>query len=577
MTDSSLTKRIRAEQIRLLFRQAPTLFIGSAAGAFILGFNLWHALPESTLVLWIALVLASSASLAVLWWLYRRQQPDEAQRARWGHYFVFSGLSIGCIWGAAGVFFFPQVALEHQLFIALLLSVAAATCQASTSVWWPAFYVGFIPILAPMTIISLSQSDPSLVTIGVLSVTFMIMVGIFGYNLQSSIVSSLRLGFEKEALVAELREKRQEAEQASLDKSRFLAAASHDLRQPLQALGLFVEALENRVSGAETVRLVDRIGASLRVLDDMFHSLLDLSKLDAGVVQPNIQPLALQTLVDRLLTEFLPMAEARGLRLEADPTPAIVASDAILLERILRNLLSNAIRHTASGQVRIRCSQQGACYRIEIHDTGPGIPGADRDRIFQEYYQLANPERDRNKGLGLGLAIVKRLCTLLDHPLDVESARGQGSVFSVSVPLSQQCPDTSEQDSSHLAIPTFSGQHALLIEDDAIVRDATRQLLSDWGIKVSTYEDGDHLLASTRALSETPDFIITDYRLPGSHTGVELVQKIRQCCHQSIPAVIVSGDTAAHSLREAQDSGCTLLHKPVRPAQLRAWLGHVSK
>ena len=233
-----------------------------------------------------------------------------------------------------------------------------------------------------------------------------------------------------------LRRQKELAEEANLSKSRFLAAASHDLRQPIHALGMFVGALARHPMTDEMRRLVEQIEGSVGAMDGLFNSLLDISKLDAGVVQSHVRSFAIGPLLQRISDEFAGEAQRKGLRLTLCPCSAFVASDPVLLERILRNIVSNAVRYTDQGRILVGC-RRGPRLSVQVWDTGRGIAQADRERVFQEFYQVDNFERDRAKGLGLGLAIVRRLTLLLDHPLELRSQIGRGSVFKLSLPTAQ--------------------------------------------------------------------------------------------------------------------------------------------
>jgi signal transduction histidine kinase len=324
-------------------------------------------------------------------------------------------------------------------------------------------------------------------------------------------------------------ERTHQLEAANLSKSRFIAAASHDLRQPLQALGLFVAQLRGRVSAGERERIVDHVGTAVGEMNELFNALLDVSKLDAGVVAPSLSEFPISHLLQRLETTFTGAAHEQGLRLRVVSSGAWVRSDMILLERILLNVVSNAVRYTSHGGVVVGCRQRGGRLRIEVWDSGPGIPEDQRQKIFAEFYQLAKPGRNRGGAIGLGLAIVDRLCRLLDHPIELTSSLGRGSRFTVIV-------------------PTFR----------VLVAQSCKQAMSQFG---------EH--------DERPDLIVSDFHLPDGETGIEVIEQMRDVFGMSIPAFLVSGDTSPERLREAHAKGYYLLHKPVSPLRLRAVLNQV--
>jgi signal transduction histidine kinase len=374
---------------------------------------------------------------------------------------------------------------------------------------------------------------------------------------------------------AELRSRKDEAERATLAKSRFLAAASHDLRQPMHALGLFIAELNQHAHLApETRRLVRQIAASAEAMENLLDSLLDISKLDAGVFQPNLRTFPLQPLLDRLATDFAPLAEERRLRLRVRPTPAWVESDPALLERVLINLVSNALRYTQEGSVLVACRARGGTLRIEVRDSGVGIAPEAQEIVFHEFVQLENPERARNKGLGLGLAIVRRLTDLLGHRLTLRSRVGAGSVFAVELSLAPAQGMTAEPDGERPP-GDLAGTRVAVVDDDPLALTSLHSLLLSWGCLVYPADSLENLTMELATRGIIPQVIVSDYRLRGPRTGVDVIRALRNRFDPDLPAILISGDTAAETLREAQTEGLVLLHKPVRPAKLRALLNRL--
>lgn len=373
---------------------------------------------------------------------------------------------------------------------------------------------------------------------------------------------------------AELRARKDEAERATLSKSRFLAAASHDLRQPMHALGLFIAELSQHAHPPTVRRLVERIAASAGAMENLLDSLLDISRLDANVVHPNVRPFALQPLLDRIAADERPGADARDLELKARPTDAWVNSDPVLFERILGNLVSNAVRYTRRGRVLVACRRRGDKLRVEVRDNGVGIAPESHDAIFQEFVQLHNPERSRDKGLGLGLPIVRRLTELLGHRLTLRSCPGNGSVFAVEVPLAEAIEEGGAVEAVRPP-GDLGGLRVALIDDDPLARSSMQSLLSSWGCEVTAAGDMDALVDAVNRGSHPPQMIISDFQLDGSCNGIDVIRSLRAWQGETIPAVLITGDTAPETLRLAQNEGLPLLHKPVRPARLRALLNRL--
>jgi CheY-like chemotaxis protein len=380
----------------------------------------------------------------------------------------------------------------------------------------------------------------------------------------------LRLRFKAAELALDLQKQKEVVEQASLAKSQFLAAASHDLRQPVHALGLFVGALRAVPElPRAALHIIDQIELSTSAMGDLFSAILDISRLDAGVVEVRPHAFALQPLLDRICLDYLQEASDKMMAIRLQRTSAIVFSDSHLVERILRNLISNAIRHTGGKKVIVGCRRGQVVVRIEVWDSGEGIAAEDQNGIFREYVQLQNPERDRARGLGLGLAIVRRLTDLLNCKLELRSRLGRGSCFSICLPLSQFAPTTPAADAG----ASFIVEHEtliLVVDDEVAVREAMRTLLTGWGYLVIAVGSGEEAQAELSRRGIAPDIILCDYRLRGQENGIEVIRTLQSQWGRQIPAVLVTGDTAEDRLIEARKSGLTLLHKPVHNSKLRA-------
>lgn len=368
---------------------------------------------------------------------------------------------------------------------------------------------------------------------------------------------------------AELRARKDEAERANLAKSRFLAAASHDLRQPLHALGLFLSELTQQPLDARSRQITGRLMVSAEAMEGLLDSLLDISRLDAGVLTPERSVFDMHAKLEHIIAAQASAAQARGLRLHLHCPPCWAVSDPLLFERIVANLISNAIRYAPQGRILVACRRRGELLRVEVRDSGLGIAAADQQIIFQEFVQLENAERARDKGLGLGLAIVRRLVDLLGYRLQLRSAPGRGSVFAIELPAAAP-PEPVHDDREALALGHFGDLQVLLADDDALALGAMSSLLASWGCEVTSAHTADALLDAF-ASANTPDIVITDLRLGGTIDGLELIAALRKQPRLSgLPAVLITGDTAPEALSRIQAAGVPMLHKPVRPARLRA-------
>lgn len=373
----------------------------------------------------------------------------------------------------------------------------------------------------------------------------------------------------------EMREKKEEAERANFDKTRFLAAASHDLRQPMHAMGLFMGELSNRIDTPEQRKIVEKVEESVEAMSGLLDSLLDISKLDAGVIVPQEQEFAIDVLLHRLAQDFSSIALKRSITFRVHSIEATVVSDPILLERILINLISNAIRYVAQdGIVMVACRKSGENIRIEVRDNGPGIPAEEQKNIFKEFVQLTNKARDRSKGLGLGLAIVNRLSKLLGHSVTLRSAPQRGSTFAIEVPRVPNVHELLAEGStikvaSNALTNEYAGLNVLVVDDDELVRNSTSGLLASWGCKIKMAGS----LSEVRKLATDAcfDMVVCDYRLPDGN-GLELANCIDTHCEIKPAFILISGDTSPEVLQEVVAKGHHLLHKPVRPAKLRSML-----
>jgi signal transduction histidine kinase/ActR/RegA family two-component response regulator len=367
-------------------------------------------------------------------------------------------------------------------------------------------------------------------------------------------------------------ERTRQLELANLAKSRFLAAASHDLRQPLHALGLFVAQLHGRLRTNERRRIVARIDAALSAMNELFNALLDISKLDAGVLTPSITEFPVAKLLDRVETTFTGAALEKGLSLRVISSSAWVRSDFILLERIVFNLVSNAVRYTSSGGMVVGCRNRDVNLRIEVWDTGPGVPQDQQQNIFGEFYRLGAP----GAGLGLGLAIVDRLCRLLDHSVRLTSILGKGSCFSITVPRVAARPEIGESPApAHPLMDASDRNLVVVIDDDPLVLEGMCGLIRSWGYHLLVAGTDDEALAGIVDRDRPPALIVSDYHLSGGKTGIEVIEGLRRTLSAEIPAFLVSGDTSPELLRQARASGYHLLHKPVDPMTLRAMVSYV--
>lgn len=370
---------------------------------------------------------------------------------------------------------------------------------------------------------------------------------------------------ERKQMEMEIVTAKHRAEEANLVKSKFLAAASHDLRQPIHAQGLFLSVLARTDLNAYQREVLANATAASKASSEMLNTLLDFSRIEAGVIEPKMQPFNLQPLLNKLEREFESQADAKGIAYRSRETDLVVRSDPVLVELILRNLVSNAIRYTERGGLLVASRKCGDQAVLEVWDTGIGIAPEHQQEIFREFHQLGNPERDRRKGLGLGLAIADGLARQMVHGLTLDSTVQRGSVFRLSLPIASGTATIEEYLKTSDTSQTLDVR-VLFIDDDEIVRESMLHLLNDWGCTCEAAESIEEALAL--ASVQAPDLVISDYRLREQRNGLEAITALRTVLGIDLPALLITGDTSPDRLREAQASGLPLLHKPVMPRQL---------
>ena len=572
---------IRAECIRTLYQQIPASI--AAAGVVMLymcataaPFHSWRRIA-----LWLALQL--STQLFRMWLVvrYRRiSAGDDGPRleaaARLNSLYM---LITGLTWGSTAFFFMD---VRQPITVALTLCGLYGVSGGSVpgNAYNPQGLYAFIGAIFGLVMIRfLLIGQYAYDVLGLASIGYSGILVMFCRVQNRELKEGFAIRFENSRLLAALEVEKAEAEaargraeKANLAKSQLLAAASHDLRQPLHALSLFAGSLQSLALDDEAKDVAQRIQANVAAMEKLFNGLLDISRLEAGVVQSQREPVACQDLFDRLAGYFDPVAEQLGLDLRFRETDLWVDADPALTEQICVNLVTNALRYTRKGGVLVAARRRGARVQLEIVDTGIGVAPADQDRVFEEFVQIGNPERDRGKGLGLGLAIAQRLAAILDSRIEVASAEGRGSRFSFSLPRAEP----TEAVEAAPARDLMRGLRLLLIDDDAMVREGAGLLLQQWGVEAALAEDLPTAESLIEAGAARFDICLTDYRLPGAFDGLQVIARLARRPDAPMAFCLVTGDMGAEVLTAAGAAGVTIIHKPLHPARLRALLNHLA-
>ncbi|MDD5480011.1 hybrid sensor histidine kinase/response regulator [Rhodoferax sp.] len=574
-------ERILVEQLRALMLGTLTTGIPITGVVVFLVWSLSNANNALILSAWAVLALLSHLNFQ----LFTRRcmaagiAADQTHRTVW----ILMLLSVigGVIWAGLAWIALGNVGLSGNLLVLVAIAAMASGSASSRSPVLPVFAAYIVPnlLLTALKMWQIEERDPVYVALGAACILY--MFGLLGQARSNAktIRTSIELRFENIDLLDKLRREtelaklartqaeqaQREAEHANAAKSKFLAAASHDLRQPIHAQGLFLDVLSRTSLDARQHQLLDSVHAAAAASSDMLNTLLDFSRIDAGVIEPQLAPFRVQSLLNKIEREFEPQADAKGLRYRSCESALVLQSDPALVELILRNLVSNAIRYTERGGLLVTCRPRGAQAVLEVWDTGIGIPLAQQQEVFREFHQLGNPQRDQRNGLGLGLAIAQGLARTLGHPLTLKSTEHQGSRFQLALPLATETL-TDQVINPELGMDQLRNVRVLVLEDDEAVRHGMLQLLRDWGCQCEGAPDQDEALARVQIFM--PQVLISDYRLREERTGVQAIAALRAVLGAGLPALLITGDTAPDRLREALASGTTLLHKPLTPRQL---------
>ncbi|MFL6663086.1 MAG: hybrid sensor histidine kinase/response regulator [Rhizobacter sp.] len=569
-TESQVRQELMGAEVRRLYDNAGT----AAAAAFITAACFWvfyyHHTHSATVLVWALVMHLTQAARLGLLLSFRRQAGASLPAIIWLERYRLALLTTAVAWGLAPVLFLPPADVAYAAMMMLVLLGIAVGGVATIATDRVSVYLWLLPVVTPLTLALIWHNSPTYLGLAVLTVTFT-AVNLRVVLGQNHLLSTmLRAQFENAALVQQLHQQMELTAQASRAKSQFLASASHDLRQPLHALSFFGATLERRMAGSVDQPLIHNMMRSIEALDKSFGAILDISKLDAGAVEPHIQSFPVRDLFRRLQMAFAGQAEEAGLQLRFRPAGKVVTSDPHLLERILGNLVQNALRYCkAGGGVLVGARDRRGGVSLEVWDSGIGISEHELPRIFAEFYQVANPERDRSKGLGMGLAIVERLARLLGHELTVTSKPGIGSVFRVWVERSHpEQLDEFAVGAETLPGPLEDNRTVLLIDDEEAIRTSVGELLTEWGYVVITTPTIADAVEAARAREGAIDIVISDQRLRQGEDGLRAIEQVRQACGFDVPALLVTGDTAPDQVLRVHESGYIVLYKPVQATEL---------
>jgi signal transduction histidine kinase len=481
------------------------------------------------------------------------------------------------VWGLGPPFFIAKDFASGGLLTGIWLAAAGLSAPLVAAAR-PAIYLWLLPAVAPLLFALALYGSGEALVLAVLGSVFLLVLLRLVLEQNDALAAGLAARFQNEDLVELLRTQVEVAARANQEKTRFLASAVHDLRQPLHALGLFCAALDQRLHDIPERPLIKNMMASIEALETSFGAMLDISRLDAGVVRAAPQSFPVRDVFRRLYQQFGGDAETHDISLRFRAARRLALSDPQLLERVLANLVQNALRYTRQGGVLVAARRHAAGVALEVWDTGVGIPAEKLELVFEEFDQIDNPVRDRSRGLGMGLAIVRRLCNLLGHPLEVRSRPGHGTMFRVVVPAGGAADPTQPTlEADTLPPRTDVRVTILLIDDERAIREATRELLRPLQVDVLVAATIAEATELARQAAAPIDMILSDWRLRGTETGVQAVRAVRRICGEATPAVLITGDTSAEVLTLAHENGLIILHKPLQPRELLRLIGRLDR
>ena len=581
-----------AEVVRSTYAYAPAALAGYMAGVGVVAMLFWGVAPMWLLLPWMAAFTVMCAVRIVIVQVFKRAEATEgvtwqlADWRRWIWRSNFGTVIAAALWGLAGWLFYDQgTALEQTGLIVIVYTFCAVgipVLSIQRRLYLVFAALVFLPLLTRILMVG-DRFHYLLAGELVLIISFTFVLG---NAYRQALKRAIELKVQADELAAQLRVEtlaaeaaRREAEIANRAKTQFFTAASHDLRQPLHAMGLFAEALRQRVHEPEVAQLVNSINESVDALEGLFSELLDISRIDSGGVEVHAQNFEVGDILRKLRLHFEPSAFEKGLALRLRGGQHVVLADPLLVERILRNLVSNAIRYTDDGSVLVSARRRGDRLLLQVWDSGPGIREVEQQKIFDEFYQVPHTgavSPEQRKGLGLGLAIVKRLAALMNAPLAMRSEVGHGTVFTLELPVGKapRAPAQVLPGKGPVGI-TLAGRLIVIVEDEPAVRAGLEVLLKGWGAGIAAFEsvaDSERWAQSCDLAAVKPDLFIVDYRLEEGRTGVDAIRALRERFGPAVPAILVTGSTMTGHDKEAAAHNFHLLIKPVVPNKLRAMI-----
>jgi signal transduction histidine kinase/ActR/RegA family two-component response regulator len=578
MRPNPTQRAIDEDLVRVLYAQDPIAFFTHWFSIAVLVAIYWVKMPSPALfaTCFGFYAVANCASLAL--WICNRRYPGAVTPRTWINLHALRGVLLYSAPGFAIWFAFQSPQTDLPLLHTVMLVTLAAGVFMSNGFDLLNFSTAIPFLLLPAIVMHFGVHTFDRTILAIVLAFFFCAINVYAMSYRKLFQRVVHARVDQQYLAESLSAQKRVAEEASLAKTRFFAAASHDLRQPLHAIGLLAASLNDAAATPmQHAKTAQHIVYNVEALNQLFNQVLDLARLESGVTQVIRLRFRLSELFERVGSQYRPQAAAKGLALRIAPTSVVVHDDPVLLERVLSNLLSNAVRYTEEGAIWMgyrRAGRASGGY-IEVRDAGIGIPLAEQERIFEEFYQVANPQRDARQGHGLGLPTVKRLVGLLGGELQVRSTPGRGSVFRFPVQLAEAGGAVSSLNETVVGGPSAQGRRVLCIDDDPSILEGLTSLLARWGCRVRGAHDE---VQALEALDDgfVPDAVLCDYQLANHRTGAQALSAVRDALahagHEDVVTLLITGDMASADLAALALQGIPVLHKPVTPARLRRTL-----
>ncbi len=571
--DSQRQRKIKAQQTAFIHELALSSQAGGVVLSALLLFTLWGSIDALVLLGWFIVLNILSTFRFISWRAVRDKLEEDEVLLDWLPRLQILLFLSGCMWGLGGwMFIQPEAVVQNSIVVLFLAGVISGSLGA-LSPNFATYILYAMPVGVPTVLKLFTSSESFHVSISFALFLFLIINVAYASNFRDTILKIILLRFENDRLVKQLKSSNEQANQqakiaeaANLSKSKFMAAASHDLAQPLHSLTLFLSAMSEEKKLPNQQDYLEKAQQSAAALNKLFSELMDMSKLEAGEIVPTMESFYSLDLIHPIAEEFELKIQHQDQNLEVDVSNHAIKTDGIIFQRILRNLLSNAVKHNKEGTIGIRTERLQDQLQVEVFDTGDGIPESELGNIFKEYFQLNNPERDREKGLGLGLTNVQKLLKLIESQIEVDSKIGEGTSFYFKVPLSKEDPPTRQAQAQ--TISKLDGGLIVFIDDDKSIRDGMRAQFHLWNANCIVADSEQDAISKLVAENLTPTVIVSDYRLRDKKTGLDAIATIREEFNLEVPAIIISGDTSKDLLDQMNGLDISLAYKPLDPKEL---------